>query len=144
MWNCIFFVNIRLNSDFVKIVFYHQKTIHWILCKKNGQIVHNNHTWISHTLTNCKFLFFSILHTVKCTRNEDCPLTEACIGNMCQRPCDVHNPCAYNAVCVNVNHGSDCSCPEGLAGNGYVGCQPGLLLYNYIGSRENYCINTCT
>lgn len=62
---------------------------------------------------------------MKCTRNEDCPLTEACIGDMCQHPCDVHNPCAQNAVCVNTNHGSDCSCPEGYQGNGYVGCSPG-------------------
>lgn len=62
---------------------------------------------------------------MKCTRNEDCPLTEACIGDMCQHPCDVHNPCAQNAVCVNTNHGSDCSCPEGYQGNGYVGCTPG-------------------
>lgn len=96
------------------------------------------HTEFYAIQTNCKYhliftlsqnanFFFSILHTVKCTRNEDCPQTEACIASMCQRPCDVHNPCAYNAVCVNVNHGSDCSCPEGHAGNGYVGCQPGLF-----------------
>lgn len=72
----------------------------------------------------------TFLHTVKCTRNEDCPLTEACIADMCQPPCDVHNPCAFNAVCVNTNHGSDCSCPEGYQGNGYVGCKPGNCRLN--------------
>lgn len=65
------------------------------------------------------------MRTVKCTNNDDCPLTEACIGDMCQRPCDVNNPCAFNAICVNTNHGSDCSCTDGYQGNGYVGCQPG-------------------
>lgn len=66
-------------------------------------------------------------HTVKCTRNEDCSLTEACIGGMCQQPCDLHNPCAHNAVCVNTNHGSDCSCAENYQGNGYIGCVPGNI-----------------
>lgn len=63
--------------------------------------------------------------TVKCTRNEDCSLTEVCIEGGCHHPCDVHNPCAQNAICVNTNHGTDCSCAEGYQGNGYVGCQPG-------------------
>lgn len=63
-----------------------------------------------------------------CTNNNECPITEACIGNLCQRPCDVHNPCAQHAVCINTNHGSDCSCAEGFQGNGYVGCNPGILI----------------
>lgn len=70
-------------------------------------------------------MFFAPFLLVSCTNNNDCPLTEACIGHACQRPCDVHNPCAHNAVCVNTNHGSDCSCAEGFQGNGYVGCVPG-------------------
>jgi hypothetical protein len=70
-------------------------------------------------------VFFAPFLLVSCTNNNDCPLTEACIGHACQRPCDVHNPCAHNAVCVNTNHGSDCSCAEGFQGNGYVGCVPG-------------------
>ncbi|VEN46223.1 unnamed protein product [Callosobruchus maculatus] len=60
--------------------------------------------------------------TTSCSRNEDCPHDEACIDHACQRPCDVRNPCAQHAVCINVNHGSDCSCEEGFQGNGYVGC----------------------
>lgn len=63
--------------------------------------------------------------SVGCTRNEDCSLTEACINNACQHPCAIHNPCTSNAVCINTNHGSDCSCAEGYQGNGYVGCVPG-------------------
>ena len=65
--------------------------------------------------------------TVQCTRNEDCSLAEACIDGACRHPCEVRNPCAPNAACVNVNHGSDCSCIEGFAGNGYVSCEPGEL-----------------
>lgn len=71
-----------------------------------------------------KYLTF---YSVGCTRNEDCPLTEACINNACQHPCAIHNPCAPNAVCINTNHGSDCSCAEGYQGNGYVGCVPGKI-----------------
>lgn len=52
---------------------------------------------------------------------------EACVGNVCRRPCDVKNPCAPNAVCINRNHGSECSCIEGYHGNGFVACQPGNL-----------------
>lgn len=43
---------------------------------------------------------------------------------MCQRPCDLHNPCAVNGVCINTNHGTDCSCAEGYHGNAFVGCLP--------------------
>lgn len=85
------------------------------------------------------FFFYTIpVRTVKCTRNEDCILTEACINGGCHHPCAVHNPCAQNAVCVNTNHDTDCSCAEGYQGNGYVGCQPGkgefdcTLTYKYM------------
>lgn len=70
------------------------------------------------------------MYIVGCTSNADCPLTEACIGHSCQRPCDVHNPCAQHAICINTNHGSDCSCAEGFQGNGYVGCLLGKIKKN--------------
>ncbi|XP_028157244.1 uncharacterized protein LOC114350564 isoform X7 [Ostrinia furnacalis] len=93
---------------------------------------------------------------IGCTRNEDCQLTEACINNACQHPCAIHNPCAQNAVCINTNHGSDCSCVEGYQGNGYVGCVPvndnkSVCQYNedcppeLLCDRLNrVCINPCT
>ncbi|KAL1140438.1 hypothetical protein AAG570_000370 [Ranatra chinensis] len=62
--------------------------------------------------------------SVTCVTNEDCDPTEACVGNKCQHPCDLYNPCAKNAVCVNTNHGCDCTCAEGYHGNGFVGCVP--------------------
>jgi hypothetical protein len=55
-------------------------------------------------------------------------LTEAGVGGVCQHPCDVHNPCAFNAVCINTNHRTDCSCAEGYQGNGFVGCAPGRVI----------------
>lgn len=70
---------------------------------------------------------FCLNAPVQCTVNEDCSLTEACIQNVCQHPCDVRNPCAEHAICINVNHGSDCSCVQNYHGNGYVGCQLGKL-----------------
>lgn len=57
-----------------------------------------------------------------CTSNRDCPLTEACIGHTCQEPCLVRNPCAEHAICINTNHGADCSCEEGYHGNGFSYC----------------------
>ncbi|GFG35532.1 hypothetical protein Cfor_09648, partial [Coptotermes formosanus] len=99
--------------------------------------------WIPCTadlVENCCFLYISILSAffllcthvsgycccdvVSCSSNDDCPLTEACLGGACQHPCDAHNPCAFNAVCINTNHGTDCSCAEGYQGNGFVGCAP--------------------
>lgn len=62
---------------------------------------------------------------VQCTVNEDCSLTEACIQNVCQPPCSVRNPCAEHAICINVKHGSDCSCAKNYHGNGYVKCELG-------------------
>lgn len=84
------------------------------------------------------YLVFYVLSSapsslVGCTANEDCPSSEACIDRACQRPCDVHNPCAQNAVCINTNHGCDCSCQEGYQGNGFVGCAPGEPQY-FVGS----------
>lgn len=67
--------------------------------------------------------------TVQCTRNEDCSLAEACFDGSCLHPCNVRNPCATNAVCVNVNHGTDCSCAEGYEGNAYAVCKPGKQNY---------------
>lgn len=69
----------------------------------------------------------------ECTRNSDCDITEACINRRCQHPCDAHNPCAQNAVCMNANHVADCSCVDGYQGNGFIGCQPGKCRMQNIG-----------
>ncbi|KAI9586458.1 hypothetical protein GQX74_002305 [Glossina fuscipes] len=63
---------------------------------------------------------------IECFEDSDCSITEACINQRCQHPCDVHDPCAQNAICVNTNHAADCNCSYGYEGNGYIGCQPGL------------------
>lgn len=73
-----------------------------------------------------------------CTTNEDCPISEACIDRACQRPCDVHNPCAQHAVCINTNHGCDCSCQEGYQGDGFVGCAPGNVYCTELFTSNSY------
>lgn len=62
---------------------------------------------------------------VECTQDWDCPVTQTCFQQRCQLPCDIRNPCAQNAICVNTNHAAECSCSNGYEGNPYIGCQPG-------------------
>ncbi|CAB0029718.1 unnamed protein product, partial [Trichogramma brassicae] len=57
-----------------------------------------------------------------CSSDRDCPLTETCIDEVCQEPCQLRNPCTTHAVCLNTNHGTDCSCEEGYHGNGFSLC----------------------
>lgn len=103
------------------------------------------------TVVSCTYLFCqsssSCVHVsgccsgvVTCSSSDDCPLTEACIGGACQHPCDAHNPCALNAVCINTNHGSDCSCAEGYQGNGFVGCAPGSVIFLCFFGKGYSCI----
>lgn len=104
-------------------------------CMKIREFIQKNNRLHVRSFVHCTLTFIAWLtlyntwnftfYSVGCTRNEDCHLTEACINNACQHPCAIHNPCAPNAVCINTNHGSDCSCAEGYQGNGYVGCVPG-------------------
>lgn len=92
----------------------------------------------------CVLCVFFSCTVVQCTSNDDCSHNEACIDNKCQLPCDVHNPCAQNAVCVNVNHGSDCSCVEGYAGNGYQSCDPGnvfIYIFKFFNASANKIIS---
>lgn len=72
--------------------------------------------------TSWGYMGFLTLSLAGCTSNRDCPLTEACIGHTCQEPCLVRNPCAEHAICINTNHGADCSCEEGYHGNGFSYC----------------------
>lgn len=72
--------------------------------------------------TSWGYMGFLTLSLAGCTSDRDCPLTEACIGHTCQEPCLVRNPCAEHAVCINTNHGADCSCEEGYHGNGFSYC----------------------
>lgn len=78
---------------------------------------------------------FPTLSLAGCTSNRDCPLTEACIGHTCQEPCLVRNPCAEHAICINTNHGADCSCEEGYHGNGFSYCD----LRKFFNEISKYC-----
>lgn len=72
---------------------------------------------------------FLTLSLAVCTSDEDCPLTEVCIGHICQEPCLVRNPCVEHAVCINTNHGTDCSCEEDYHGDGFKQCDLGNNKY---------------
>lgn len=84
----------------------------------------------------CLFLSYHFLlfvyPSVSCVTNADCSFMEACINKICQHPCDVHNPCAQNAICSNTNHGASCGCIEGYEGNAYVGCTEGLYFFKIL------------
>lgn len=59
---------------------------------------------------------------LECTSDDECSLTEACIGNRCRNPC--LGSCGVGANCrVDVHH-PVCSCKEGLFGNPMVRCSP--------------------
>lgn len=77
-----------------------------------------------HNISGLYGLFIT-LSLVGCTSNRDCPLTETCVGQICQEPCRIKNPCAAHAVCINSNHGTDCICEQGYHGNGFSACALG-------------------
>lgn len=103
-----------------------------------GTTVHL-YTWSVLSLALSWLSLLSSCRVVVCHVNEDCGLTEACISGVCQPPCAVHNPCAHNAICVNTNHGTDCSCAEGFHGNGFIGCLPGEYCLSFL--RCNFIIS---
>lgn len=52
----------------------------------------------------------------ECTRNEECPLTLACINQECKDPCFKH-VCGINADCKVKRHRPICFCLPGFVGN---------------------------
>lgn len=58
-----------------------------------------------------------------CQYNEDCPPNKLCdrLNRRCINPCQ-EDSCGENAECVALNHGIECICLPGYAGNAYVEC----------------------
>ena len=73
-------------------------------------IVHWSWNWFS--------WYFSIFSAPQpeCTRNEECPLTLACINQECKDPCFKH-VCGINADCKVKRHRPICFCLPGFVGN---------------------------
>jgi hypothetical protein len=81
-----------------------------------------------------RYLFiFAVIVPVPpgCTRDNDCPSSEACINRVCRNPCD----CGSNANCLVQNHRPICSCEAGFEGNPNIACHAGKTV-RYI--KEHY------
>merc|ERR1712079_292034 len=54
----------------------------------------------------------------ECRSDEDCPRDHACIGAICQNPCELNNPCTRSQRCVVENslpiRTVACVCPNGF------------------------------
>ena len=55
----------------------------------------------------------------ECRIDQDCPPQLVCIGETCQNPCVVNNPCIGSQQCVVQDNGGSyrsvaCECPAGL------------------------------
>lgn len=92
-------------------------------------------------------------YPAECSRNEDCPIDEACQSEKCINPCLLDNSCGKGALCHGENHIAICRCPLGYNGNPRQGCIPPNDIT--IGCRSNsdcsqsescvndHCVNPC-
>lgn len=55
----------------------------------------------------------------------------ACLNRQCINPCTV-NPCASNAECHIENHRRTCQCPPAYAGDPFINCYEGIILYPFL------------
>uniref|UniRef100_A0A1A9ZCQ3 EGF-like domain-containing protein n=1 Tax=Glossina pallidipes TaxID=7398 RepID=A0A1A9ZCQ3_GLOPL len=60
---------------------------------------------------------------IGCRNDLNCAPDQTCINKMCKNPCDSLGQCGQCASCLVVNHGVQCSCPNGFVGDGLTGCQ---------------------
>lgn len=113
--------NVFLSTDNLHTVSHIKIKRITLLCEEKSSLYFNSYISILMHIS-WGYMGLLTLSLAGCTSNKDCPLTEACIGHTCQEPCLVRNPCAEHAVCINTNHGADCSCEEGYHGNGFSYC----------------------
>lgn len=68
-----------------------------------------------------------------CQYNEDCPPELLCdrLNRVCISPCAI-NKCGDNAECIPINHGIQCKCPSGFAGNPYLECYEGKNIFSIL------------
>lgn len=65
---------------------------------------------------------------VRCTSDNDCPISEKCVIDSygrpdCKNACQGRVLCGRNAECTARNHNAVCSCKQGFVGDGQVGCR---------------------
>ncbi|XP_036344722.1 fibrillin-3-like, partial [Rhagoletis pomonella] len=84
---------------------------------------------------------------IGCRNDLTCPSDEACINKKCKNPCDAPGQCGQCANCLVVNHGVQCSCPNGFLGDGLSGCQQPPQRCNpscQCDETNTYCADSCT
>ena len=82
-----------------------------------------------------------------CKRDDDCPLTQACIQRECQDPCPFEE-CGVKAFCTVNNHFARCQCPPGHKGSPYIECKPYECLTDpecptTLACRNEKCVDPC-
>ncbi|KAK8736643.1 hypothetical protein OTU49_017434, partial [Cherax quadricarinatus] len=58
----------------------------------------------------------------ECTINSECPLSRACVNQLCVDPCP--GSCGLNADCHVLRHQPNCFCHSGYTGDPYTRCHP--------------------
>lgn len=57
-----------------------------------------------------------------CRSDVSCPTNQACLNKKCSDPCTKLGQCGACAECSVINHGVQCSCPNGYLGNPLTSC----------------------
>lgn len=66
------------------------------------------HTHTSLYYMQTIFNTISIISVIGCVEHDDCTHEQACIGNACQNPCHVANPCTESHQCQVDQHHPVC------------------------------------
>lgn len=74
-------------------------------------------------------LIVPVITEPECRTDDDCASKLSCIGEKCQNPCRLKNPCEGNQICEVFDTSPirtvTCSCPEGLLMTAQGSCQDG-------------------
>lgn len=84
---------------------------------------------------------------IGCRNDLNCAPDQTCINKMCKNPCDSPGQCGQCAGCLVVNHGVQCSCPNGFVGDGLTGCQLPAQRCNPLCECDEtgtYCAQACS
>ena len=98
-------------------------------------------------------IYLDIIHILSlagCKRDDECPLTQACLGRKpkeCQDPCR-YEQCGINARCEAKNHRARCICPPQHTGDPYRQCRRYECLKDpdcptTLTCRNEKCVDPC-
>jgi hypothetical protein len=94
----------------------------WICWKSPHRMLS---VYVAHFEMFSKLLCFCSMPTFvldECLKDDDCPVTKACVSKECKDPC-LLTACGRQATCLVEYHRARCSCPSGLQGNPLVSCE---------------------